>query len=117
MPVCVTPKAFENLGKCLLGGITVGTAGGNVADDLAEVDVHRVAGDGDDAVHIVVVAGDILEQIAHIHVHNAVDKVAVTGNVVDKVAHVHANNTVDEVIPVDDTELVKNVGEGPCHCP
>ena len=104
-------ESLENLGKCLLGGITVGTAGGNITDDLTEVDVHRVAGDGDDAVHIVVVAGDILEQIAHIHVHNAVDKVAVTGNVVDKVAHVHANNTVNKVIPVDDTELVKNVGE------
>jgi len=104
-------ESLENLGKCLLGGITVGTAGGNITDDLTEVDVHRVAGDGDDAVHIVVVAGDILEQIAHIHVHNAVDKVAVTGNVVDQVAHVHADNAVDEVIAVDDAELVKNVGE------
>ena len=62
-------------------------------------------------MHVVVVAGNILEQIAHIHVHDTVDKVAVAGDVIDKVAHVHADDAVDEVIAVDDAELVKNVRE------
>ena len=104
-------ESLQNLGKRLLGRLTVRAAGGNVADDLAEVDVHRVAGDGDDAVHVVVVAGNILEQIAHIHVHDTVDEVAVAGDVIDEVIDVHADNAVDEVIAVDDTELVENVRE------
>ena len=62
-------------------------------------------------MHVVVVAGNILEQIAHIHVHDTVDEVAVAGDVIDKVAHVHADDAVDEVIAVDDAELVKNVRE------
>ena len=104
-------ESLQDLGKRLLGRLAVRAAGGNVTDDLAEVDVHRVAGDGDDAVHVVVVAGNILEQIAHIHVHDTVDEVAVAGDVIDKVAHVHADDAVDEVIAVDDAELVKNVRE------
>ena len=95
-------ESLQDLGKRLLGCLAVRAAGGNVADDLAEVDVHRVAGNGDDAVHVVVVAGNILEQIAHIHVHDTVDKVAVAGNVIDKVAHVHADDAVDEVAVADD---------------
>lgn len=104
-------ESLQDLGKRLLGCLAVRAAGGNVADDLAEVDVHRVAGDGDDAVHVVVVAGNILEQIAHIHVHDTVDKVAVAGDVIDKAANVHADDAVGEVIAVDDAELVKNVRE------
>ena len=104
-------EGFQDLGERLLGSLAVRAAGGNVADDLTKVDVHRVASDGDDAVHVVVVAGNILEQIAHIHVHDAMNEVAVAGDVIDEVAHVHADDAVNEVIAVDDAQLVENVRE------
>lgn len=38
-------------------------------------------GDGDDAAHVVIVAGDVLEQIAHVHADDTVDKIIVIGDV------------------------------------
>lgn len=104
-------KGFQDLGKRLLGGLAVRAAGGNVADDLTEVDVHRVAGDGDDAVHVVIVAGDVLEQIAHVHVHDAVDEIAVAANVVDQILNIYADNAVNEVIVIGDVDPAQDLTE------
>ena len=104
-------KGFQDLGKRLLGGLADRAAGGNVADDLTEVDVHRVAGDGDDAVHVVIVAGDVLEQIAHVHVHDAVDEIAVAANVVDQILNIYADNAVNEVIVIGDVDPAQDLTE------
>lgn len=111
MPVCVIPKGFQDLGKRLLGGLADRAPAANVADDLTEVDVHRVAGDGDDAVHVVIVAGDVLEQIAHVHVHDAVDKVAVADDVIDKIVDVHVHDAVNEVIVIGDVDPAQDLTE------
>ena len=62
-------------------------------------------------MHVVIVAGDVLEQIAHVHVHDAVDEIAVAANVVDQILNIYADNAVNEVIVIGDVDPAQDLTE------
>ena len=80
-------------------------------ESKAEVDIDAVIDHGHDAVRVITVAGDVLEQIADRHAHDAVGEIAVAADMVDQIFDVHADDAVDKVIVVGDVDLAQDLTE------
>ena len=62
-------------------------------------------------MHIVIVAGDVFEQVADCHAHDAVDEIAVAANVVDQILNIYADDTVDKNIVIGDVDPSQDLTE------
>ena len=101
----------EQLGQERAGGLTARVLLLRILESKAEVDIDAVIDHGHDAVRVITVAGDVLEQIADRHAHNAVGEIAVAADMVDQIFDVHADDAVDKVIVVGDVDLAQDLTE------
>lgn len=101
----------EQIGQERAGGLTARVLLLRILESKAEVDIDAVIDHGHDAVRVITVAGDVLEQIADRHAHDAVGEIAVAADMVDQIFDVHADDAVDKVIVVGDVDLAQDLTE------
>ncbi len=101
----------EQIGQERAGGLAARVLLLRILESKTEVDIDAVIYHGHDAVRVITVAGDVLEQIADRHAHDAVGEIAVAANMVDQIFDVHADDAVDKVIVVGDADLAQDLAE------
>jgi len=101
----------EQIGQERAGGLTARVLLLRILESKTEVDIDAVIDHGHDAVRVITVAGDVLEQIADRHAHDAVGEIAVAADMVDQIFDVHADDAVDKVIVVGDADLAQDLAE------